>query len=134
MRKLLFVVASLATGTLVGCSSSGGTTGGDSSTSKASAKSSSAPTSSVAARASSAPSSSAVAIGAPGDSTVINFNPDGPNHIDESKLKGDAASCAKVKACCEGQTGAIALGCQMAIGQELGDCAKIAATVVPLAR
>ncbi|MFO0614672.1 MAG: hypothetical protein U0414_18950 [Polyangiaceae bacterium] len=82
---------------------------------------------------SAAPTSS-VGVGAPSASAVtLTYNPDGPNDIDDAKLHGDPATCAKVKACCNGQSGPLALGCQMAVSQESGNCAAILATVQPLA-
>ncbi len=76
-----------------------------------------------------------VVIGPPGSSgATIEYNPDGPNAIDPTKLKGDKATCDKVMACCNKQSGPLALGCQLAISSEGGDCAKILKTVQPMAK
>lgn len=74
-----------------------------------------------------------VVIAPPGQSGDIVFDPNGPNKLDPSKLKGDPKTCAAVKACCDDQSGALALGCQMAVLDSQGDCSKILATVKPLA-
>ena len=58
------------------------------------------------------------------DGMTIEYNPDGPNAVDASKLKGDKATCDKVMACCNKQSGPLGLGCQLAISSEGGDCAK----------
>lgn len=74
-----------------------------------------------------------IVIGPPGQSGVIAYDPNGPNKLDDSKLKGDAKTCATVKACCDNQSGALALGCQLALTDSNGDCSKMLATVKPLA-
>jgi hypothetical protein len=77
---------------------------------------------------------SSIRIGPPGDSgATISYDPDGPNHMDESRLHGDAKACAVVKSCCQDQKGPLALGCQLALSESAGDCTKMAETVRKLA-
>lgn len=77
--------------------------------------------------------STQIVIGPPGQSGVIAYDPNGPNKMDDAKLKGDPKTCAVVKACCDNQSGALALGCQMALLDSNGDCTKMLATVKPMA-
>ncbi len=86
-----------------------------------------------------AASQTAPAIGAPTSSAAassamtIEYDPDGPNKIDEKSLMGDKAACDQVMACCNGEKGPLALGCKLAIAQSKGDCAVIAPKVVKMA-
>jgi hypothetical protein len=117
---------------MTSCSSSGSTGAASSEPSgRARAESTSATTSAPAPSAATAAASVAPPAAS---SVVIEFNPNGPNPIDDKKLHGDAATCGKVKACCKNNGGALALGCQMAIAENAGDCAKIAPQVTQLAK